>query len=51
MEVWFGDPNWGKFFRIIFVLKPWAHAGHYEYHEAYKRNKTFLSYKEANPLR
>ena len=33
------------FSKPIFALKPWAQAGHFEYHEAYKQNKILLSYK------
>ena len=29
------------FTKPIFALKPWAQASHFEYHEAYKRNKKF----------
>ena len=33
------------FSKPIFVLKSWAQAGRFEYHEPYKRNNFFLSYK------
>ena len=33
------------FSKPIFALKPWAQAGCFEYHEPYKRNKFFFSYK------
>ena len=31
------------FSKPIFALKPWAQAGRFEYHEAYKRNKKFFA--------
>ena len=30
------------FSKPIFALKPWAQAGHFEYHKPYKRNKFFF---------
>ena len=33
------------FLKPIFALKPWAQAGRFEYHEAYKLKKKKLSYK------
>ena len=32
------------FSKAIFVLKPWAQAGYFEYHEPYKRNNNFFEY-------
>ena len=31
-----------NFSKPIFALKPWTQAGHFEYHELYKRNKNFF---------
>ena len=50
VKVWSGNPNFGDiladilglaqyFSKPIFVLKPWAQASCFEYHEAYKPNK------------
>ena len=36
----------GEYFsKPIFALKPWAQAGRFKYHEPYKRNNFFFSYK------
>ena len=33
------------FSKQIFALKPWVQAGRFEYHEPYKLNEFFLTYK------
>ena len=51
--VWFGRPilysflvlSWAYFSKPIFALKQWDWAGRFEYHEPYKPNDFFLTYK------
>ena len=37
--------------KSIFMLKLWAQAGQFEYHEPYKRNNSFFSYKRADNIK
>ena len=53
MQVWFGNLNfdifwlisWCVFFKTNFVLKPWALACPFEYHEPYNQKKVFSWHK------